>query len=297
MNLIEALAELRPEPDVDTVLALEQLGSLEMFDGSADADSVTAEAVALAQALDLGPRYLGRVFLTRGMHLDTIGHKAEAVMYMREAARLTEEIDAGTSTLAYLNLSNVLNIDDPAGAADAARQALDMVARSGEKFAEGTMVYNLSVSLVALGDWNEVDELLGRYVDDPTVDGDEYLICGRAWFAALRGDPDRAESMLSRLTHFVNSEDPQVIGLVSATRAFVADTRNRPDDALANAQLALEQVARRWPSTVTTGAGSGHSPPAAHTPSGIWRRSAICWHCARVARSGTALQCSEPRHS
>ena len=278
-NLIEALAVLRPEPDVDTVLALEVLGSIEMFDGSADADSVTAEAVALAQALDLGPRYLGRVFLTRGMHLDTIGHKAEAGMYMREAARLTEEIDAGTSTLAYLNLSNVLNVDDPAGAADAARQALDMVARSGEKFAEGTMVYNLSLSLVALGDWNDVEELLGRYVDDPTVDADEYMMCCRAWFAALRGDPDRADSMLGRLTHFVNSEDPQVIGLVSSTRAFVADTRNRPDDALAKAQLALEQVARALAFNGDDGRWVWPLAARSHMPSAIWRRSANCWQC------------------
>ena len=191
-----------------------------------------------------GHAYLGRVSSTRGMHLDAISHHAEAVMYMREAARLTEEIDAGTSTLAYLNLSNVLNVDDPAGAADAARRVLDLAARSGEKYGEGTSFYNLLLSLVALGDWDEVAVLLERHIDDPTLDGDEYLICARAWFAALRGDPEAADSMLRRLSLFLETEDPQVIGLISTTRAFISDARNRPDEALAAAQLALEQVAR-----------------------------------------------------
>ena len=42
---------LRADPDADTVLALEQLASLEVFAGAPDADRLTTEALILGQAL------------------------------------------------------------------------------------------------------------------------------------------------------------------------------------------------------------------------------------------------------
>ncbi len=218
-----------------------------MFTGGDAAGELTAEALALAQALDLGPERLGRVLLTRGMHFDIVGQHAEAVMYLREAARLTSEIDPGTSIVACLNLANVLNVDDPAGAADAARQALDTCDRSGELFGRGTVIYNLLFALVAVGDWDGAAAVLERYVDDHALDSDEYLVSGRAWFAALRGDVQQAESQVNELHRFAASEDPQDIAVLLTIRAFIADARGRPDEALTKAQLTLEQVARALP--------------------------------------------------
>ena len=246
-HLEAALTVLRPDPDVDTVEALEQLGSVEMFTGGDAAGELTAEALALAQALDLGPERLGRVLLTRGMHFDIVGQHAEAVMYLREAARLTSEIDPGTSIVACLNLANVLNVDDPAGAADAARQALDTCDRSGELFGRGTVIYNLLFALVAVGDWDGAAAVLERYVDDHALDSDEHLVSGRAWLAALRGDVQQAESQVNELHRFAASEDPQDIAVLLTIRAFIADARGRPDEALTKAQLTLEQVARALP--------------------------------------------------
>ena len=49
--------------------ALEQLGALEVFAGSPDADRLTTEALTLGQALDVGTGQLAGLFTTRGIYL------------------------------------------------------------------------------------------------------------------------------------------------------------------------------------------------------------------------------------
>jgi len=69
-QLTAALDVLRPDPDTDTVRALEQLALVEVFAGSPDADRLTTEALTLGQALDAGAEH-GHA--AGGMHGE-IGH-------------------------------------------------------------------------------------------------------------------------------------------------------------------------------------------------------------------------------
>ena len=50
---------LRADPDTETVRAIEQLATLEVFAGSPDADRLTTEALILGQALGVGAGQLG----------------------------------------------------------------------------------------------------------------------------------------------------------------------------------------------------------------------------------------------
>ena len=62
---------LRADPDTDTVRALENLASVEVFAGSPDADRLSAEALSLGQALGVGDAELSRLLNTRGIYLAT----------------------------------------------------------------------------------------------------------------------------------------------------------------------------------------------------------------------------------
>ena len=47
---------------------MNRLAVLEVFAGSPDADRLTAEALTLGQALDVGPSQLSELLLTRGLY-------------------------------------------------------------------------------------------------------------------------------------------------------------------------------------------------------------------------------------
>ena len=96
---------LRADPDTDTVRALEELATLEVFAGSPDAEWLTTEAITLGQALDVGAGQLGGLFLTRAMYLGTAGQRRrEAVAYLREAHAAAESGDNLGLGRALLNL-------------------------------------------------------------------------------------------------------------------------------------------------------------------------------------------------
>jgi hypothetical protein len=58
---------LREDPDTDTVQALSELAALETFAGAPAADPLTAEALALGQALAVDDATLADLFTTRGI--------------------------------------------------------------------------------------------------------------------------------------------------------------------------------------------------------------------------------------
>ena len=131
---------LRADPDTDTVRALEELAALEVFAGSPDADRLTAEALILGEALDVGAGQLARLFLTRGIYLASIERRAQAIAYLRESARLaTQAGDNFTLGRALVNLSDALAATDPAAAADAARTAAGHLRRAGARDLPGRM--------------------------------------------------------------------------------------------------------------------------------------------------------------
>ena len=208
---------LRADPDRDTVRALEQLANVAVFSGSADADQLSAEALALGQDLDVDAGLLGRLFVTRGIYLGLIGRRPEAIAYLREGARLaTQAGDTLSLGRTLSNLSHVLGCVDPAAAAEAARTAAGHMRRAGARDYLAFTIFNLGQALMMLGDWDAAEAELTQAADADGLAGNEFIVAHQAWLAALRGDADRAQAMLAALPDMRASEEPQAQAQVSA---------------------------------------------------------------------------------
>jgi hypothetical protein len=209
-QLNAAVDILRAEPDTDTVRALESLATVEVFAGSADADTLTTEALILGQDLDVGAGQLSGLFTTRGIYLIFAGRCPESVAYLRESARLaTRAGDNFRLGRALLNLSVSLWITDAAAAAEAARTAAGHLRRAGARDALGFAIFNLVAYMLWLGDWGAADTELAQAMDSGGLAGADVLACQRAWLAGMRGDTATAETMLAALTDMRASEDPK----------------------------------------------------------------------------------------
>jgi class 3 adenylate cyclase/tetratricopeptide (TPR) repeat protein len=242
-QLTDAVEVLRAEPDHDTVDALNHLAIVEVFAGSPDADRLSTEALTLGQALGVGVGQLGGLLLTRGMYLTVDGRYAEAVAYLREAARLASQ-DGDNFALgrALLNLADVQAATNPAAAAEAARAAAGHLRRTGARDFLAFAIMNLAQALLMLGDWDAAEAELTQTADSDGLADQEFLACYRGWLAALRGDTATAETILAELPGLRVSEDPQDRATISAAEAFTRDARRRPREALRLARNTLAYV-------------------------------------------------------
>jgi tetratricopeptide (TPR) repeat protein len=125
------VAVLRDDLDADTVRALGELATLEVFAGSPDADALSAEALALGQDLPVDEATLGGLFTTRGNCHAFAGRNPQAAAYFREAARLAGQAsDTRQLGAALLNLADTVTGTDPQEqAAIAAAEAFTAAAR------------------------------------------------------------------------------------------------------------------------------------------------------------------------
>ena len=113
---------------------------------------LTTEALYLGQALDVDTGQLCDLLTARGVYLIYAGCRTEAVAYFRETARLaTQNGDHFRQGRALLNLSAVLELTDPAAAAEAARTAIGTVRRAGTREYLATAVLNRVGALIDLG--------------------------------------------------------------------------------------------------------------------------------------------------
>jgi class 3 adenylate cyclase/predicted ATPase len=239
-QLTAAVDVLRAEPDTDTVRALENLATVDVFAGSAKADALTTEAVTLGQVLGVGPGQLSGLFTIRGICLTFAGRRPEAVAYYREAARLaTQAGDTFRLGRALLNLSAAETTSDTAAAAEAARTAAGHLRRAGVRDYLAYASMNLVDSLVMLGDWDAADRELAQAIDSDGLADIDVLACGRAWLAALRGDAGTAETMLAVLDDMRASDDPNDKAGMSLVEAFTAAARCQPGNALSRARAIL----------------------------------------------------------
>jgi hypothetical protein len=238
--LTAALEVLRPEPDADTVRALQDLSRLEVFAGSPDADRLTTEALVLGQALNVDANRLARLFTNRGVCLYFAARNPEGIAYLTQAARFAEQ--AGDKNLlgtVHLNLSEVLATTDSAAAAEAARTAAGHTRQAGDRPSLAIATGNLVQALLLLGDWDAAAGALSQAVEADGLGGIEYLRCNQAWLAALRGDADTAEATLVSLQTIRGSEALQDQSEIAVTQAFIAAARSQPGNALACARRAL----------------------------------------------------------
>jgi hypothetical protein len=234
---------LRAEPDTDTVRALESLATVEVFAGSAEAGTLTTEALILGQLLDVGAGQLSGLFTTRGIYLIFAGRRPESVAYLRESARLaTQAGDNFRLGRALLNLSVPLWITDAAAAAEAARTAAGHLRLIGDRDALPFAIFNLAAYLLWLGDWDAAGTELAQAMDSGGLADADVLACQRAWLAGMRGDTATAETMLAALTDMRASEDPQAKAWINLAEAFTAAARRQPENALSHARAVLART-------------------------------------------------------
>ena len=239
-QLAAALDILRAEPDTDTVRALDNLATVEVFAGSANANTLTTEAVTLGQVLGVGAGQLSGLFTIRGIYLLFAGRQPEAIAYLRESARLaTQAGDNFRLGRALLNLSAALITTDADAAAEAARTAATHLRRAGDRDYLAFAIANLVDDLILLGDWDTADKELTRAIDSDGLADIDTLACEKAWLAALRGDAATAETVLAALNDMRASEDPQDKKGISLVEAFTAAARRQPQNVLSHARAVL----------------------------------------------------------
>jgi class 3 adenylate cyclase len=239
-QLTAAVAVLRENPDTGTVRALGELAALDVFAGAPDADALTAEALALGQALAVDDATLAGLFTARGICHVFAGRMPQGAAYFREAARLaTQAGDTVRLGRALLNLSSAVTGTDPAAGAEAARAAAAHLRQAGARDLLAVAVMNLAQALLMTGDWDTAEAELAQATDGDGLADVEYLACSRAWVAALRGDTPTAQAILAGLGDLRASEDPQDQALIAVVEAFTAAACRQPAAALRHARAVL----------------------------------------------------------
>jgi class 3 adenylate cyclase/tetratricopeptide (TPR) repeat protein len=239
-HLTAAVEILRADPDTDTVQALNGLAALEVFAGSPDADRLSAEALVLGQALDVGPGQLADLLIIRGLYLGSLERRPQAIAYLRESVRLAGQIgDNFKLGRALLNLSDILATSDVSAAAEAARTAASHLRRVGHRSPLAGAMRNLAEALQEMGDWDAAEAELVQAMNADGIAHVDHLTCAHAWLAALRGDGETAQTTLAALQDLHLSEDPQDMAQVSSVEAFIATAQHRPHDALRHARMVL----------------------------------------------------------
>jgi class 3 adenylate cyclase/tetratricopeptide (TPR) repeat protein len=256
-QLTTALHFLRTDPGPDTVRALDQLATLEVFDGSADADRLSTEALALGQALAVEVSLMCALLKTRAIYLAFTERRTESAAYLRESVRLaTEAGDSFSLGVGLLNLAEVL--DDLEARAAAARSAAGHLRRVGNVDFLGYALSNLAAALMALGDWDTAEAELRQALASGELPESDEATLQLAELAAARGDAAAAEAMLAGVQDLHVSEDRQRQSFVSLVEAWVAAARGQQENVLRHARDSLElldalgynSVSWTWPMAV-----------------------------------------------
>jgi tetratricopeptide (TPR) repeat protein len=211
--------------------------------GAPEADALTAEALALGQDLAVDDATLAQLFTTSGICHIQAGRRPQAAASLREAARLAEQVgDTIRLGRALLNLADAVTCTDPAAGAEAARAAAAHLRRAGARDHLAVAVMNLAQALLMTGDWDTAEAELAQAADGDGLGDIEFLVCYRAWVAALRGDVPAAQATIAGLAGLRASEDPQDQANVAVAEAFTGAARRQPATALRCARAALHQV-------------------------------------------------------
>ena len=242
-ELTEALAVLRTDPDEDTVTALDNLASLEVFSGNlTDGLRLATEALALGQALDVSDRDLAGFFSTKGIGASFANRTVEAAGYYETAARLAERAgDYGQLAVAQRNLADALpRTGDLLGAAEAARSAAAHARQTGQRNSFAFAVGNLAIALMELGEWDEAYAVLSEALEAEHLEH-EAVLARAGWLAGLQGDGNRAASLLELVAGLRASDDPQDQADVEVLEAAVALCAGDPNGTLAHAMGVVEK--------------------------------------------------------
>jgi tetratricopeptide (TPR) repeat protein len=268
--LERALLVLEHDPDIDTVVALLSLAALHMFGGHpADADRAFGEALTHAQAIGASEHTMADLCLGRGLAYQLDNRRLQASAYLREAVRRAQAAQATTVIGgAFLNLADLLVLEDPAAAAEAAEAAIAHCRRVGDRFYLDAAVGNLIQALLLEGRWDAAADVYGRALQEDEVAGEIFFDAPALLLNALRGDDDAVSAILPRLEALATSENPQELGMIAMARALVATRSQRHAEALEHCKDALRHgeafgvstdITRwTWPMACDNALTSGH---------------------------------------
>jgi tetratricopeptide (TPR) repeat protein len=240
----DAMAVLRADSDRDTVAGMLELATAETFAGGPEAHQLASEALALGQALDVGPERLCDLFITRGLAAGFQNRFAEAAADLEYAARLAER--AGYTfgcSRALLNVASWIVGTDPPRAAAAGRAAAEHARQLGDRYYLPTAVANQAVALLLTGEWDEAEKILRYAVEDEGLSDDTlssaHVVTYAAILPALRGDVAAADAAAAGLVAMRSSEDPQDLAAAAVVDALRAAARNEPAEVLRHSRAAI----------------------------------------------------------
>ena len=239
-QLTAALEVLRADPDTDTVRALCDLASVEVFAGSPDADRLSAEALSLGQALGVGADELSRLFSTRGVYLASLtGAPRRPPTTARARGWPTRPATACAWDVPCSTWRTSWRPPIPGRRRRPPGPPPGTCAGPAPGTSLAYAIGNLAQALLMLGDWDAADAELTQAADSDGLAGDEFLACYRGWLAALRGDAATAQATLAGLADLRASEDPQDKAMISLVEGFTAAARRQPQAALRHARAIL----------------------------------------------------------
>lgn len=273
------LEVLRPEPGLDTVMALGEATNVAAFGARPSALAYAEELMALSQRLDTPPALLARGMMAVGIAYSFAERRHEAIAYYRHSAELARQAGSLTDEAgAWLNLASELGSDDPdAGCAAAARAA--EISRS-----IGLVVY-LSAAIgeeaqlhLLAGRIAEAERILTAAVVEDGMDDDHYTALPYAAVLALRGRP-RPEVGVEARERIRGSDDVQDLAMLWWWEGMVAIAESDP-------RAALEGLRRGFAEDFPTGWGHPQAmlswPHAARCAVDLGDLDALRWLVARV---------------
>jgi DNA-binding CsgD family transcriptional regulator len=168
-----------------------------------EAIGVTERALTVARTAGSPPEVLAHALSTLGVCRAYSGDVAEGIKLAEESVRVaaqvshTEELHRATG-----NLSCVLMLEDLRRAARVALEGARIARRDGLAMTYGDfMAGNAAVSLLALGEWAQVEALVGDVVSGPATEPVSIgnLLVSSVVLAAWRGDQDAVDRDLAQI--------------------------------------------------------------------------------------------------
>ncbi len=240
--LVAALEVLRPDPDADTVTALGWLAVVETFAGGSEKDQLSAEALALGQALGVDAGLMAELLIGRGLALSFSDRVLEGAAHLDYAAKLAGEAgDNSRQARALFNLADLLARTDPVASAAAARASADLLRRTGQIRQLDVAMGNEVEAYILCGQWDLADQVVHDAFEVDRLDYVGIVDFEASILAALRGDADNAVSFAA-LPSMRSSEDAQDRVTVALADALIAALRHEPADVLRLARVVVAEA-------------------------------------------------------
>jgi class 3 adenylate cyclase/tetratricopeptide (TPR) repeat protein len=231
-------------PDADLALLADALGARHFFMGDAEqAMSLNGKALDIAEALWL-PDVLSRALNTRAAILRRTGHYEEALALFEHALRLALYNDLQEAACrAYNNLADAYSGRDRyLDALPLLRDLLTLARKVGDRIYERSTITELTHVLMFVGEWDEATELASSIPESELHEaGGELLsLLTFAETYVHRGQLQEFQKLLSVLERMAVSDDMQERSAYLAARACVRRAMGEFDDALSDAEKAVE---------------------------------------------------------